>query len=387
MPKFLNIVATCVILSACAQETNLETQKSENKESTEEQVVLDERYVLNDFLSVNEALDQKVDEIFERLSPEHRVAQLIMPAIGEHGQKESVIDELVKDQLIGGILLLNGTKEEFKNWVDKYDRWNDSLNTPPFLYSADAEPSLINRKIRNSAPVPRANTVKSGKEVIEVAELISAELNEIGINYNFAPVVDVAPNKTVGWRGFGHAPDSLITWSNLFVKSSQDKGVIATAKHFPGHGNVVGDTHKKLLFIDGEMTELENYPSLIENGVLSIMVAHIAVINNEKYGTNGLPATTSKAIVTDLLRDSLNFQGLIVTDAMNMGGVKDVENASILAVKAGCDIVLMPLNARATHAELLNLYNSDNELKKQVDESAKRILRMKLCLGWSPTQK
>ena len=129
------------------------------------------------------------------------------------------------------------------------------------------------------------------------------------------------------------------------------------------------------------MKEVKNYPELIKNGVLSIMVAHIAVINNPKFDTEGLPATCSEKIVSNLLRDSLSFKGLIVTDAMNMGGVSSVPQASFKAINAGCDILLMPLDVKKSHDELLTAYKKDKNFKMKVDASVKRIIRMKIAMG------
>lgn len=341
----------------------------------------EESFTLTDFYSDNPALDQKVEEYFNQLKPGEKVAQLIMPAIGNYGDKEETIDTWVKEKKIGGLLLLNGTKEECINWVKKYNQWNREEGNLPFLYSADAEPSLVNRKIKNTSEVKRANTLKTIDEVREVANTISKDLNEIGINYNFAPVVDMSPNKTVGWRSFGHVPDSVIPWSNAFIQETQAHNIIATAKHFPGHGFVEGDTHKKLVYINGEMKEVQNYPPLIEEGVISIMIAHIAVENNSVFNTNGMPASISKEIVSDLLRDSLNFQGLIVTDAMNMLGVANVSGANAKAIDAGIDILLMPLDAGKAHQEILEKYLKSPKFREKVDAACKRIIRAKLCVS------
>lgn len=336
-------------------------------------------YTLPDFHTYNLDLSDEVNKRFDALTDGEKVAQLIMPAIGPYGQSEATIDQLVKDKKIGGLLLLNGTKTEFTGWVNKYNKWNVESGTLPFLYSADAEASLVNRKIKNSTPVAKANTLKTIKEVTEVAKTISKDLNEIGINYNFAPVVDMSPNKTVGWRSFGHEPDSVIPWSDAFIQETQKHNIIATAKHFPGHGYVEGDTHKKLVYIKGEMKEVKNYPPLIENGVVSIMIAHIAVENETPFNTNGMPSSISKEIVTDLLRDSLKFEGLIVTDAMNMLGVSTIPGSNVKAIDAGVDILLMPLNAAKAHQEILAKYNSDEVFKAKVDLACKRIIRAKLC--------
>lgn len=338
-------------------------------------------FKLGDYLTVNPILDSEVERAFLQMDDTSIVAQLIMPAAGRLGLNKDTILQQINMRLIGGVLMLNGTKEDFTLWIQQFEKANTVKGNLPFLYSADAEPSLVNRKIIGSKPVKKANELLTIEEVIDVTDIISEDLNAIGINYNFSPVVDMSPNKTVGFRSFGAIPENIIPWSNAFIQQTQQHNIIATAKHFPGHGLVSGDTHKELQTIDGEMLEIKNYPSLIKNGVLSIMIAHIAVQNNVKFDTKGLPSTLSENIVTKLLRDSLGFKGLIVTDAMNMGGVISVPMSASKAVKAGCDIILMPVNVANTHSEILSLYRKDAEFKKRVDESAKRVIRMKLALG------
>lgn len=366
------IVFSCSHASKDTVETNEQAQPSEPIDT-----IID----LSSFYKDQPILQQKVDSIFATLSNSDKVAQLIMPAIGPYGQEKSTIDRLIQDGKIGGLLMLNGSKNQFTAWINEFNSVNDSLGKLPFLYSADAEPSLVNRKIQGSKTVKKAVDINSVEEATESAKVISGELNSIGINYNFAPVVDVSKNSTVGYRGFGKDPKNIIPFSKAFIDETQASNIIATAKHFPGHGLVSGDTHKALQMIDGELKELKNYPPLIEGGVLSIMVAHIAVKNNEQFDTHGMPATTSRKIVQELLRDSLNFQGLIVTDAMNMGGVAKVKDAEVLAIKAGCDILLMPLNAAQAHEKLLNSYKNNKEAQEQIDDSVRRIIRMKICLG------
>ena len=338
-------------------------------------------FKLADYLTNNPFLQAKVDSIYAKMEDSERVAQLLMPAIGKYGQSEEVIYSLVKAKKIGGVLLLNGTKDQMSTWVETMNNLTKTAKGLPFLYSADAEPSLVNRKITGSTPVKKANEITTVDEVVSVAKTISEDLQEIGINYNFAPVLDMSTNATVGYRGFGANPANIIPWSNAFIHETQRNEIIATAKHFPGHGLVSGDTHKSLQMIDGELLEVPNYPSPIAEGVLSVMIGHLAVKNNANYSTDGMPATLSSKIVQDLLRDSLNFTGLIVTDAMNMGGVAKVPNANVLAVEAGCDIVLMPLDAEKAHQEILAHYLKDEAFKKKVELAAKRVIRSKICLG------
>lgn len=376
---FFALAVLAFLVQACAQNTEENIEKNQLKKIRLPEVQTN--FALSDYLSENAGLDKEVDAIFKSLDDTAIVAQLIMPAIGRLGQTEATIKSHIKQRIIGGVLMLNGTKKEFTDWISMFNTMNDTIQNVPFLYSADAEPSLVNRKIIGSRPVKKANEMKTIDEVRAYTDTISKDLNEIGINYNFSPVVDMSPNKTVGFRSFGAVPANIIPWSNAFIEQTQKHNIIATAKHFPGHGLVSGDTHKSLQVIDGELKEISNYPKLIADGVLSVMVAHIAVKNNPKYDTKGLPSTTSSVIVTDLLRNEYGFKGLIVTDAMNMGGVTDIPNCEVKAVEAGCDIVLMPVDAKKAHTEILKKYRSDAAFKAKVDASAKRVIRMKLCVG------
>ena len=372
--SLLSLLSIGLLFNSCAQTPQKKVRK-------QEVVQIQTEFELQDFLKENKDLDAAVEKVFASLDDTAIVAQLIMPAVGRLGQEKATIDQHIKDRIIGGVLMLNGTKEGFTSWITDFEKQNASYGNLPFLYSADAEPSLVNRKIMGSTVVKKANELKSIEEVRTCAQTISKDLNDIGINYNFSPVVDMSPNATVGFRSFGAVPANIIPWSGAFIEETQAQGIVATAKHFPGHGLVSGDTHKALQVIDGELKEIQNYPPLIAQGVLSIMVAHIAVQNNTKYNTNGLPSTCSKAIVTDLLKTEMGYKGLIVTDAMNMGGVVAVPEAAYKAVAAGCDIVLMPVDAKKAHTELLLHYRKDAAFKAQVDAAAKKIIRMKIALG------
>lgn len=377
--QILSILSIGLLFNSCAQAPQKEVRKREV-------VQIQTQFELQDFLKENKDLDAAVDKVFATLDDTAIVAQLIMPAVGRLGQEKATIDQHIKDRIIGGVLMLNGTKEGFTSWIVDFEKQNKTYGNLPFLYSADAEPSLVNRKITGSTLVKKANELKSIEEVRTCAQTISKDLNDIGINYNFSPVVDMSPNATVGFRSFGAVPANIIPWSGAFIEETQAQGIIATAKHFPGHGLVSGDTHKALQVIDGELKEIQNYPPLIAQGVLSIMVAHIAVQNNPKYSTNGLPSTCSKAIVTDLLQTEMGYKGLIVTDAMNMGGVVAVPEAAYKAVAAGCDIVLMPVDAKKAHSEILAHYRKDPAFKTQVEAAAKKIIRMKIAMGLLKTK-
>lgn len=368
---------------SCTQNDDLVTQKVPKTDKKEQPAPIEkaDTLTIGDYFSTSKNIDERVDNLFSKLSDEEKVAQLIMPAMGRLGQTEETIMKLVAAKKIGGVLMLNGTKEQFTKWITDINAKNTELGVLPFLYSADAEPSLVNRKITGSTVVKKAAELATEEEVRSVAQTISKDLNDIGINYNFAPVSDMASNATVGYRGFGKDPKNIVPFSWAFIEESSKANIVSTAKHFPGHGLVSGDTHKALQVIDGELKELSIFKELAEKNVPSIMVGHLAVKNNPKYNTNGLPATVSPVIVTDLLRKELNYKGLVVTDAMNMGGVTQVPEANAAVIEAGCDILLMPLDAEKAHAEILKKYQADTAFKTKADESVKRVIRMKLCLG------
>ena len=340
-----------------------------------------QRYQLSDFFVYDAELEQLTDSVFDQLNDTARVGQMIIPAVGRLGKPTEHVNMLLQKNYIGGILLLNGTKAGFTQMVKDFNVLNAKNNGLPLLYSADAEPSLIGYKIKDCTPVKKANLMISREEVRFYAESICKDLQDIGINYNYAPVVDMSPNEAITYRSFGDNADTAQIWSRIFIEETQKRGIVATAKHFPGHGYVVGDTHKQLVYIDGEMREVGNYIPLIKAGVLSIMVAHIAVKNNEKYNTKDMPSTLSRTIVTGLLKEEMHFKGLIVTDAMNMGGVTSIPDCELKAAQAGCDLLLMPVDEEKAVHDILAQLHKDEAFKKQIYASVRKIIRLKICLG------
>ena len=338
-------------------------------------------YTLDDFYEYHPELSYEVDEIFNQLDDTTRVGQMIVQAAGIYGKPEKLMNKLIKGRQLGGILLLKGEKAEFTAMAKELDSLSIASGGLPFLYSSDAEPSLFNGKIKNTRPAPRTNRIVDEAACDSIATQISEDLKDIGIYHNFAPVLDMsADNAAIGNRTFGSDSARVVNMSTAFVRASQREGVAATVKHFPGHGLVKGDTHHNLVYIDGEMKEVPLYQPLIDAGAISIMIAHIAVQNNE-YDTDGMPASCSRKIVTDLLKDKMNFRGIVVTDGMGMGAVSKIPQSSLMAVKAGCDMILMPLNEARLHADILTEMEKDKAFRRQVYISVKKLIRLKLCLG------
>lgn len=341
-----------------------------------------QRQKLNDFYKYNPTLEHKVDVIFNNLSDAERVAQMIVTSAGELGKPESTVYKLAQENKIGGVVFLKGTAKNHKKMIDSLNIISRSKNQIPLLFSIDAEPSLFNGRLQGSQTLMKTIDIKNTKQSDSIASIINKDLIDIGFHQNFAPVVDISPeNEAIKDRSFGNDKNKVVELSNQFIKTTQQQGIIATAKHFPGHGLVKGDTHKKSVYIDGDLQELEIYPPLISEGVLSIMIAHITIQNNEKYDTNGLPASCSRKIVTDLLKEELGFKGLIITDALNiMKAVTIIVNAPLLASKAGNDMLLMPIDETATINSILAEMEKDAAYKTQVYESVKKIIRFKILL-------
>jgi len=232
----------------------------------------------------------------------------------------------------------------------------------------------------------------SGSEELAYAmgRTTALEARALGLHMTYAPVVDVnvnPDNPIINTRAVGEDPDLVARIAAAFARGCQEHGLIATAKHFPGHGDTDQDSHILLPVIKGDRARLDRvalapYRKLIESGVAAIMVSHLTVPALDP--TPGLPATLSPAILTGLLRGEMGFQGLIVTDAMEMGGVSNAyapADAALKAIQAGCDIVLLPLEPETVVASLREAVRKGTLSRERVDASVRRILEAKARLG------
>jgi beta-N-acetylhexosaminidase len=338
-------------------------------------------FTLESFFESNAALDQAVEEAMISLTPEERVAQMIIASLGKLGKPYETVKPLISNKQIGGVIFLSGDPNDFKTQIDEINKLHDNW---PMLMSMDAEPSLLNRRMPGTPEMKPTAELKTSEDISTAVGVIDSILNHVGFQQNFAPVVDLsANNEAIGNRNFGLTDEEVLPRASQFIEETQRDGIVATAKHFPGHGRVAGDTHKKLVYIDGELTEVEIYRPLIESGVLSIMVGHIAIENNVDYGTDGMPATLSPVVVNKLLRNEMGFNGIIITDAMNMGAVAAIPHSGLLAAKAGCDMILMPPDELGVLSDIMNEMEINPEFAQQIDASVRRIVRLKLCLGMS----
>lgn len=341
------------------------------------------QFNLHDFYTYNSELEYTVDSLYHTLNDRQKVAQMIISSAGELGKPMATIEKLAEADAIGGVIFLKGTKAKHTESVDLLNAISAKNKTLPLLFSMDAEPSLLASRIKGAKDVGKTIDIKTEEQSDEVVNVINTELREIGVHHNYAPVLDIsASNAAIKSRSYGSDKEQVIKLANQFIKCTQEGGIIATAKHFPGHGLVKGDTHKQSVYIDGPLQEVDNYKKIIEDGVLSIMIAHITIKNNEKYGTDGLPSSCSRKIITGLLKEEMGFKGIIISDALNiMKAVTILDNAPLLASKAGCDLILMPQDEEKTIHAILAAMKTDTGYKKQVMQSVKKILRLKVCGG------
>ena len=262
----------------------------------------------------------------------------------------------------------------------------------PLLLTADLEggAGLI---FSGATRFPRAMAMGATYDpdlVFRAALQVAREARLIGVNLSFSPVADVnnnPDNPIINTRSFGEDPQQVALMTSAFVRGLQEGGVLATAKHFPGHGDTATDSHLELAVITAdrerlEAVELTPFRAAISSGVAAIMTAHLAVPALDPDANR--PATLSPPILTGLLRQDLGFSGLIVTDAMNMYAVSKnypEGESAVLALEAGADVILYPVSIAKTHAAILQAVRSGRVAEQRLDRSVRRILEAKARLG------
>ena len=282
----------------------------------------------NPLLHFNVEAQQKwVDSVYSSMSLKEKVGQLYMVQVMSNQDiktKNNVI-KLIREHNIGGIIYSNGGPVR----QAKLNNELQSLSKLPMLIGMDAEWGLSMR-LDSTYAFPWNMTlgaIKDNELVKQTGKQIGEHCKRLGVHFNFAPVVDIntnPKNPIIGNRSFGEDRDNVTDKALAFMKGMQSTGVLANAKHFPGHGDTEQDSHHTLptiSFSEKRIDSIELYPyrKLIKEGLSSVMVAHLNVPSLEPR--EGHPSSLSKHIVTDMLKDSLGFNGLVFSDALNMKGV------------------------------------------------------------------
>src|SRR5690625_3843640 len=340
-------------------------------------------------------VDNKVASIIEKMSDKEKIGQLVM-ASNEHGDTEmpsEFIRKMIQDYFVGSMIVYGKrdvvSQAEYNNKVQEF-AGETRLNIPLFV-TADLENGAAQRVPDDATTLPRqmgigaTNSLEHAKTYSQIA---AREVKALGFNWSYSPDADVNNNPlnpVIGVRSFGEKTDLVSHMTEIQVRGYQEEGVIATAKHFPGHGDTEADSHHELPKVTYDMEELKEvhlppFQAAIKAGIDSIMTSHIIVEAIDPK----LPATLSKDVLTGLLREEMGFEGLIVTDAMGMQAIDanwGAGEAAVMSIQAGAEIVMAegPTKDQIETYEALNeAYQSGELTEERINNSLERILRKKL---------
>lgn len=331
-----------------------------------------------------------VDSVFNSQTFEQRLGQLFMVAAysNRDSKHRDGIAKLIKEQNLGGLIFFQGGPVRQAHLTNYYQ----SISETPLFIAMDAEWGL-NMRLDSVITFPKAMTLGAlpdEKLIYDMGEEIARQFTELGMHINFAPVVDVNSNPNnpvIGFRAFGEEKRLVTKKSMAYMKGLQENGVIANAKHFPGHGDTESDSHYTLPVIrhsESRIMDIDLYPyrELIEEDLMSVMIAHLHIpsLDSEKNKAT----TLSKYVVTDLLKDKMNFKGLIFTDALNMKGVSSFYKpgeVDLLALQAGNDILLYSEDVPKAKALIIEAIAEGKISQDEIDSRVIKVLKAKYWAG------
>ena len=330
------------------------------------------------------------DSILLTLSEEERIAQLfIVTAYSNQGDAhKQQITDLIEHYKVGGLMFLQGGPVRQAKLTNYYQ----SITKTPLMIAMDAEWGVAMRlDSALSFPWPMTlGAIEDTNLIYQMGEEVARQCKLIGTHINFAPVVDVnsnPENPIINNRSFGENPEKVGRMGVAYMKGMQDNKVLACAKHFPGHGDTDADSHKTLPTVNHlkyrlDEVELVPFKKLINNGIGSIMVAHlhIPVLDD----TKNLAVSLSPKVVDGLLKTEMGFTGLAITDGLNMKGVSDFYEPGIVDVKAllaGNDVLLYPLNVPKAIEEIKKAIAKNQITQKEIDARCLKILKAKQWMG------
>ena len=349
-----------------------------------------------DPLLVDETKNQNqwVDSIYSTLSLDEKIGQLFFPMVfsKKNDQHFKEIKSLIQDHHIGGLIFSQGTPVKQTRWLNEFQ----SQSKVPLLVTMDAEWGVAMR-LDSVVPFPWSMTLGASRDyeiIKKVGQRIGEQERLLGVHMSFSPVADINTNPLnpiIGNRSFGENPDKVAKQVVALMEGHHQSGILTSAKHFPGHGDTEKDSHLTLPKINFskdhiEANELYPFKKLIEKNVSSVMVAHL---NVPSLTDSNYPASLSRKLVTGLLKEKLGFNGLIVTDALNMKGADaEIEgNIDLAAFEAGNDLLLISLDIPKGIKAIKNAYKNSDYIKMRLKESVKKILKAKFKVGLDKAKK
>lgn len=333
---------------------------------------------------------QWVDKTYKNLSQDEKLGQLFIVALYTNRGEEyiSQVRNIVTNDKIGGLILMQDDAAREINLVNEFQQ----KSKVPLMIGMDAEWGIYQR-IATAHKFPWAMTLGAIQDknlVYQMAAKIAEDCHRMGINWDFAPVVDVNTNPNnpiIGNRSFGSEVNNVISSALSYSNGLQDHNILAAIKHFPGHGDTSTDSHLDLPVVSHtterlDAVELAPFKALMNKGIGGVMVAHLYVPSLESG--KGIPASVSKNIITGLLKEKLGYKGLIITDALNMAAVANKYQPGELdamAFKAGNDIMLFSQGVSEGKKLIQKAIDKGEISQSRVEESVKKILLTKYFLG------
>ena len=335
----------------------------------------------------------RIDLLLDSLPLRAKVGQLVMPWIpGSYAAADDPsflkARAWVDSLQVGGIIVSIGSPLDIATKLNVLQQ-----SSPiPLLIASDLEGGTAMRFNGGTAFPTNMGVAATGRELdaYEMGRVTAIEGRAVGIHLDFAPVADVnnnAANPIINTRSFGEDPDAVAMFVSAEIRGLQEHGMLATAKHFPGHGDTGTDSHISLPVIDAPWTRLDSvelvpFRAAIKSRVTAIMSAHIALPGIDSGRVR--PATLTPTLLTGVLRDSLGFEGLVVTDALDMGGVVKEYGAgesAVLALLAGADLLLQPADPRVAIDAVVAAVEQGRVSQDRLDQSVRRVLELKRRLG------
>jgi len=324
-----------------------------------------------------------IQEPWEKLSIEKKIAQMIMFRLKGDLTNDSSFEykkfhRWINEIGIGGAVVYGGDLKETFERIQIAQSWSDI----PLFIAADYERGLGQWYDGATLFPTNMAVAATGRNILayEQGKITAIEAKAFGVNMIFAPVMDVnnnPDNPIINFRSYGDDPRLVSIFGNSFIRGVQEQNVYACVKHFPGHGNTATDSHTRLPVIYGNKKdfskiELPPFKSSVKNGVKMVMTAHVITPGIDR---SKKPATLSSVITNGLLRKKLRFDGLVVTDAMEMGALNNIKSseACVRAVEAGADIILLPLDVDSTINAIKEAVLSGRITEERINESVKRI--------------
>lgn len=345
-----------------------------------------------------------VQEILDDMTLEEKVCQLFMitpealTGVETATQAGQATQNAYNEYPVGGIIYFSKnliSPDQTRTMLANTQEYAKERTGIPVFLSVDEEGGQVARVGHNSAfgveEIGNMSDVGASgdtQEAYRVGTVIGSYLKDLGFNMDAAPDTDVLTNpqnEVVKYRSFGSDPQLVADMAEAELKGLNEEGIIGMYKHFPGHGGTTADSHEGYVYVDDTLEELENsafvpFKDGIANDIRVIMVSHIAAPNVTGDNT---PATLSKKLTTDILREDLGFDGMVITDALDMGAITEQygsANAAVAALNAGADMLLMPLDFQSAYEGVLDAVADGTLTEERIDESVARILEVKLTM-------